>query len=222
MSTDLWPLFELHVTTPRLLLRPLLDTDFDELGALLEGGVHPPDVMPFTLPWTDVKPPELQRGAMQYHWRQRAGWVANDWTLDFGVWEDGRLVGQQGIMAKQFGTLRETMSGSWLGIPHQGRGIGKEMRAAVLHFAFETLGARRARTEAFADNPASLAVTRALGYSPNGDEYQVRRDEPAHFLRFVLDREDWAARRRADITVVGFEPCRAMFGLPDVTSELRG
>ena len=36
--------------------------------------------------------------------------------------------------------------------------------------------------EAFADNPASLAVTRALGYSPNGDEYQVRRDELAHFL----------------------------------------
>jgi RimJ/RimL family protein N-acetyltransferase len=196
----------------------LLDSDFDEMGALLVGGVHPPDVMPFTFPWTQLEPPELQRQAMQYHWRQRASWEASDWTLDFGVWEDGRLVGQQGIMAKHFVTLREIMSGSWLGIPHQGRGVGKEMRAAVLHFAFETLGARRARTEAFADNPASLAVTRSLGYSPNGDEYQVRKDEPAHFLRFVLDREDWVARRRDDITVVGFEPCRAMFGLPDVTS----
>ena len=118
-------------------------------------------------------------------------------------------------MAKDFGTLREVMSGSWVGMPHQSRGIGKEMRAAVLHLAFETLGARRARTEAFGDNPASLAVTRSLGYVPNGDEYQVRRDRPAHFLRFVLERTDWAAHRRDDITVEGFEPCRAMFGLPD-------
>jgi RimJ/RimL family protein N-acetyltransferase len=218
MSTDLWPLFGLHVTTPRLVLRPLLDSDFDELGALLEGGVHPPDVMPFTFPWTDPEPPELQRQAMQYHWRQRAGWEADDWTLDFGVWDEGRLVGQQGIEAKQFARLRDVLSGSWVGMTYQGRGIGKEMRAAVLHLAFETLGARRARTEAFEDNAASLAVTRSFGYSANGDEYQVRRDEPARTLRFVLDRETWAERRRDDITVEGFDPCRTMFGLPDVTS----
>jgi RimJ/RimL family protein N-acetyltransferase len=218
MSTDLWPLFELSVTTPRLTLRTLRDTDFDEMCALIEGGIHPPDVMPFTIPWTELEPPELQRQAMQYHWRQRAGWKADEWTLDFGVWEDGRLVGQQGISANHFAKLREVLSGSWVGMSHQGRGIGKEMRAAVLHFTFETLGARRARTEAFADNAASLAVTRSFGYSPNGDEYQVRRDEPAHYLRFVLDRETWAASRRDDITVEGFGPCRTMFGLPDVTA----
>jgi RimJ/RimL family protein N-acetyltransferase len=215
MSTDLWPLFGLRVTTPRLALRPLRDTDFDEMCALIADGIHPPGVMPFTFPWTQLEPPELQRQAMQYHWRQRAGWKADDWTLDFGVWEAGRLVGQQGIMAKDFPTLREVMSGSWVGMPHQSRGIGKEMRAAVLHLAFETLGARRARTEAFADNPASLAVTRSLGYEPNGDEYQVRKDRPAHFLRFVLERAAWAEHRRDDVTVEGFEPCRDMFGLAE-------
>jgi RimJ/RimL family protein N-acetyltransferase len=215
MSTDLWPLFGLRVTTPRLVLRPVRDTDFDELCALIVGGIHPPDMMPFTFPWTQLEPPELQRQAMQYHWRQRAGWKADEWTLDFGVWEAGRLVGQQGIMAKEFPTLREVMSGSWVGMPHQGRGIGKEMRAAVLHFAFEALGARRARTEAFADNGASLAVTRSLGYEPNGDDFLVRRDRPAHSLRFVLERATWAEHRRDDIAVEGFEPCRDMFGLPE-------
>jgi RimJ/RimL family protein N-acetyltransferase len=214
MTIDLWPLFGLRVTTPRLLLRPVTDHDLEELVALIARGIHPPDVMPFTIPWTDAEPPELQRQAMQYHWRQRGGWQPDDWTLDLGVWEDGVLVGQQGIMAAQFRTLREVMSGSWVGMGFQGRGIGKEMRAAVLHLAFDTLGALRARTEAFADNVASLAVTRSLGYSADGVDYQVRRDQPARFLRFVLQRETWASRRRDDITVEGFEPCRAMFGLP--------
>lgn len=213
MSTELWPLFGLRITTPRLTLRPITDADFDEMGALIEEGIHPPDVMPFTSPWTDASPPDLQRGAMQYHWRQRAGWSTEEWTLDFGVWEDGRLVGQQGVMAREFPTLREVASGSWVGMPHQGRGIGKEMRAAVLHLAFDALGAQRAHTEAFADNAASLAVTRSLGYAPNGVEHRVRRDRPARILRFVLERATWAEHRRDDITVDGFDRCRGMSGL---------
>ncbi len=42
------------------------------------------------------------------------------------------------------------------------------MRAAVLLLAFDHLGARTARSEAFADNPASLRVSEKLGYAPDG------------------------------------------------------
>ena len=38
------------------------------------------------------------------------------------------------------------------------------MRAAVLHLAFDGLGARRAVSDAFEDNPGWLGVSRKLGY----------------------------------------------------------
>ena len=34
-----------------------------------------------------------------------------------------------------FPTLRAAESGSWLGLAYQGRGFGKEMRAAIVEFA---------------------------------------------------------------------------------------
>lgn len=208
-----WPLFGLRVRTPRLELRPVTDSDLDAYGDLLGGGIHPPDQMPFTVPWTDVAPPELQAQGLQYHWRLRAEWQPDAWTLAFGVWEDGVLVGQQDVGARQFRVLGTVETGSWVGLAHQGRGIGKEMRAAVLHFAFDGLGAARAETEAFTDNPASLAVTRSLGYLPNGDHLGVRREQAARYLRYQLPRDVWAELRRDDITVEGLEPCRARFGL---------
>ena len=42
------------------------------------------------------------------------------------------------------------------------------MRAAVLAFAFDGLGAQVAESSAFLDNAASNAVSRALGYEENG------------------------------------------------------
>jgi hypothetical protein len=50
-------------------------------------------------------------------------------------------MGVQDLIANDFGTLREVSSGSFIGLKHQGHGIGKEMRAAVLHLAFAGLGA---------------------------------------------------------------------------------
>ncbi len=55
-------------------------------------------------------------------------------------------------------------SGSWLTASAQGRGIGVEMRAAVLHLAFAGLGALEALTSAWEDNVASQRVSLRLGY----------------------------------------------------------
>ena len=56
--------------------------------------------------------------------------------------------------------MRSVATGSWLGLRHQGHGIGKEMRAAVLHFAFAGLGAIEALSGAWDDNKPSLGVER--------------------------------------------------------------
>jgi RimJ/RimL family protein N-acetyltransferase len=122
-------------------------------------------------------------------------------------------------MAKRFPVLRTVTSGSFLGLPHQGRGLGREMRAAVLTLAFDRLGAERAETEAFEDNRASQRVTEWIGYRPNGDGSDVRRGERGRTLHYAMDRTDWEARRTAgpplpDVCVEGLGPeALDMFGL---------
>lgn len=203
-----WPLFDLRITTPRLELR-YVD---DEIAAALmtlaaTDGVHDPDFMPFTVPWTRFEPPHLQQQGMQHYWRNRASLSHERWALPMAVHDDGELVGVQDVAAVSFTVTRSVTTGSWLGRSHQGKGIGKEMRAAILHLAFDGLGAEVAETSAFADNPSSIGVTRALGYRENGWYLDAREGKQARHLRFIMERADWEPRRRDDIVVEGLEPC---------------
>ena len=212
MDLEWWPLFGLRIRTPRIELRPLVDADIDEYAALLDGGLHPPDEMPFAVPFTDQPRPVLQREACQFHWGTRAGWRPDGWRLPFMVFEGGRMIGQQDLAADQFAVRRVVTTGSWLGLPHQGQGIGTEMRSAVLHLAFAGLGADRAETEAFADNARSIGVTTKVGYQANGERITVRRGRPTVSPQFVLTRERWEATRRDDIAIEGLDRAREMFG----------
>ena len=128
----------------------------------------------------------------------------------FAVSDEGRIVGIQTIEAKQFAVRRTVETGSWLGRREQGRGIGTEMRAAVLHFAFAGLGATEALSGSFSDNPASAAVSRRNGYAANGEEICAREGEPARMQRWVLTRARWSEQRRADITLEGLDACLSM------------
>jgi RimJ/RimL family protein N-acetyltransferase len=87
------------------------------------------------------------------------------------------------------------------------------MRAAVLELAFAGLGAERATSGAWEDNPASLRVSQALGYVENGDDIMARRGLPARQIRLLLHRQVWEQHRRPDIRIHGLEPCLPMFGV---------
>jgi RimJ/RimL family protein N-acetyltransferase len=213
MIADHWPLFGLRLRTPRLELRL---PDLDDLGALAgvaAAGVHDPAVMPFLTPWTDDTPARRARNVIQWHWHQLARWSPDDWSLQLVAVADGAVIGTQDVGARTFAALREVGTGSWLGLAHQGRGYGTEMRAAVLHLAFEGLDAEFATSEAFADNPASYAVSRKLGYVDDGVDRHVIRGRPAVSRRLRLDRAGWAAARTVPVAVEGLEPCLPMFGL---------
>jgi RimJ/RimL family protein N-acetyltransferase len=69
------------------------------------------------------------------------------------------------------------------------------MRSAILHLAFDGLGAREASSEAFTDNEASNAVSRALGYEPNGTTWATRRGSPAQLTAWKLTRNNWEQGR---------------------------
>jgi Acetyltransferases, including N-acetylases of ribosomal proteins len=98
----------------------------------------------------------------------------------------------------------------------QGRGIGKEMRAAILHLAFAGLGADFASSGAFEDNTQSIGVTRSLGYVEKGWQIEDRDGKPVRDLRFLLDRHVWAQGQRIDIQIDGLAPCLPLLGITSI------
>jgi RimJ/RimL family protein N-acetyltransferase len=166
--SSIWPLFDLKLATPRLELRPVLDEDIPAAVEAARSGIHDAGRNPFSTPWTELPDDELGPNMARWYWRCRAECTPEAWTLLLGIWHDGEFIGCQDVGAKDFAALRTISTGSWLKQSVQGRGLGKEMRAAVALWAFDWLGAEVAESEAALWNEASLGVSRALGYEPNG------------------------------------------------------
>jgi RimJ/RimL family protein N-acetyltransferase len=207
-----WPLFGLRIRSERLLLRLPGDDDLGRLMAVAQAGIHPPDVMPFGIAWSTVPSPAWERGFLQHHWGLRASWTPDNWQLNLMIELDDQPIGSQSIHAARFSVLRMVDTGSWLGRSYQGRGYGREMRAAVLAFAFDALGARVATTEAFLDNAASAGVSRSLGYEENGRGFLAPKGLARETQRFRMTLERWRSRPRLAIEVEGLEACRELFG----------
>jgi hypothetical protein len=79
------------------------------------------------------------------------------------------------------------------------------------------IGAQGLRASSFpttrAFNTGSLAVSRALGYQPNGQRIEVRKGRPCRMLLLRLDRTAW--QPRSGISVEGLSPCLPLFGLEE-------
>lgn len=212
LPVDLHPFADLRLVVPH----PDGDVDLRtgdleglvELAAVAARGVHAPDAMPFANPWTDCEPVERARRTLRWQLSGWGGWSPEEWRLDFVVRRGGVVVGTQSLEASAFPVLREVVTGSWLGLEHQGRGTGPLMRAAVLQLAFEGLGAVCARSDAYLDNPRSLAVSRRLGYREDGLRRTARAGSAAVLQRLRLDASDWAAGARREVHVEGLETAR--------------
>ena len=213
-----WPLFGLRIRSERLVLRLPTDDDLPAMLALAKQGIHPPEEMPFGVAWTDETGSAFDRGYLQHHWRWRGSWRVDEWWLNLMVEFEGAPIGAQTISGEQFLLHRTVDSGSWLGQAFQGRGFGKEMRSAVLSFAFDALGARVATSSAFLDNAASNAVSRSLGYVDDGHGALAPRGVSRETQRFRMTGEIWRSRPRPPVAIEGFEACREMFGLDDPES----
>lgn len=216
---DLAPLFDLRIRTPRLELRLGSDSDVRALGELAERGVHPPQEMPFSVPWTDgIGEPSFVDDFVAYHREQLASWSPEDWHLPLLVWFEGELVGEQSLFGRDFAHKREVSTGSWLGMAFQRRGIGTEMRSAALQLAFAGLGAGVASSAWLDGNDSSRGVSERLGYLPAGTHSESPRGVAvtAHDLR--LGRADW--RSPVPVEITGLEPALALLGA-DQPSERR-
>lgn len=205
---SLEPLYGLRLRTPRLELRLPDDDELVELFTLAAAGIHPPEEMPFGVAWTD----DLTRKSfLAYHRSSRETWTPESWKIDLGTWVDGVLAGVQGIGADAYAENRTIATGSWLGSRFQGRGIGTEMRAAVVELAFRELGAAAVTSSAFEANAASRRVSEKLGYRIVGRETMSPRGVPEPHLLLRLDRNEWRGQP-LDVEVEGLAACLALFG----------
>jgi RimJ/RimL family protein N-acetyltransferase len=212
-----WPLFGLRIRSEHLVLRLPTDDDLPGMLALAKAGIHPPEEMPFGVAWTDATGTGFDQSFLQHHWGWRGRWQPDEWWLNLMVEWEGRPIGAQTISGEQFAIHRTVDSGSWLGRAYQGRGFGKEMRAAVLAFAFDGLGARVATSSAFLDNAASNAVSRSLGYAEDGRGALAPRGVSRETQRFRMTEEAWRSRPRPDVEIEGLDACRDMFGVGTTT-----
>jgi RimJ/RimL family protein N-acetyltransferase len=205
---DLTPLFDLRLRTPRLELRLPTSEEIDALREVALGGIHPPQLMPFTVAWTDD--PELT-GFRAYHEMRRHEWRTDEWHLELGVFLEGAPAGVQAVESRDFAQTRTVGTGSWLGKLFQGRGVGTEMRTAVLELAFRGLGAQVARSGAVDGNAASLRVSEKLGYREIGSGTVAPRGIDLPHTDVALRGEDW--RPPCEVEIEGLRPCLALFGL---------
>jgi RimJ/RimL family protein N-acetyltransferase len=210
--TDVAALYGLRLRTPRLVLRLGERAELEALAHVASAGIHPPDEMPFAVPWTDASnEPGFVEDFAAFHQRRLAEWTPEGWALNLLAFHDGAPVGSQGLRATQFATDRSVETGSWLGTASQGRGLGTEMRAAVLELAFTRLGARVARSGWLESGAAqSASVSARLGYREVGTHLESPRGEPVPHHDLVLARAEWSCPIAVEI--VGVEPCLPLFG----------
>ncbi|MDQ1617191.1 MAG: hypothetical protein QOJ60_3130 [Actinomycetota bacterium] len=215
MTHPIWPLFDLRIHTADLELRPVRDADQVEIAGVLPDDL---ELDPSAHRFAQVDE-RYGRSLVvaQTYWRHYGSWTADAWRLNFVVRLDGELVGEQELEGNDFLTTRTVDTSSWLVSRFRGQGLGKQMRTAVLALAFGPLAAEAAITSAWHDNGASLGVSRALGYQPNGvslDPREPDRTRADTMVHLRLTRADWLAGGRAKgVTIDGFEPCRPLFGL---------
>ena len=202
------PLTRLRLRTPRLELRLATVAELRSLYRVAAAGIHDPEEMPFGVAWTDDLEAE---SFLAFHLGKVRAWDPEDWGLVLVAFEDGRPVGVQDISGERFAERRVVTTGSWLGRGHQGRGLGTEMRTAVLALAFRGLGARVARSGAIKRNPQSLGVSRKLGYAEVGSHVVSPRGEPLEHVDLELRAGDFDPP--VPVAIEGLESLLPLFGL---------
>jgi RimJ/RimL family protein N-acetyltransferase len=210
--TDVSPLYGLRLVTPRLELRLGSRAELEALAEVAQRGIHAPDEMPFAVPWTDASnDPDFVTGFVEHHEQALEAWTPEEWRLNLLVFHDGAPVGSQALRAVRFTVDRTVDTGSWLGRASQGRGLGTEMRVAVLELAFRRLGAHTARSGWLEGGAAqSAGVSARLGYREVGTHVERPRGDAVVHHDLVLEAAEWS--RPLTVEIEGVEPCLELFG----------
>lgn len=219
-----YPPLDLRIVTPRLELQGATDDLLERLAPAVRFGKATADPPPWDDPSAFYEPdPDVRvRKWLQGIWRGRGTVRPDLWRLYLVAIVDGEPVGQQDLTGHEFGSFGTVETTSWVSTDARRRGIGSEMRSAILHLAFDGLGAKEAHSEAAVDNVGSNGVSERLGYERNGTAWATHQGKAVLGQRWRLERETWAAQRRTDIEMSGIEGCRQVLGLAPSTGPSSG
>lgn len=150
----------LRLTTPRLLLRPLVDTDVPALFAIFS---HP-EVMRY---WSS--PPLIELGqAHSLLQNIQTGYQTGDfWQPGIERRSDGALIGTCTLFALHTASRRAEV-GYALGRPYWGAGYMVEALTALITYAFDTLDLHRLEADIDPRNAASARLLERLGFQKEG------------------------------------------------------
>lgn len=77
------PLRAIRLRTPRLELRLPNEAELLELAEVARGGIHPPERMPFYVPWTDAAgEPGFVEAFLAHHRERLEAWSPDGWSLE--------------------------------------------------------------------------------------------------------------------------------------------
>lgn len=209
---QIWPAFSLQVEAGPLTLRAMRDDDLPALAEAAASGIHSDDLRPFPNSWASGDAASLGRDLGSRYWKYRASLGSDEWALPLVARWNGRVVGVQGAEAASYPVLRTPDTFSWLAREVQGQGIGTLMRQAICALFFDELDAHQITSGAYADNPASAAVSHKVGYAPNGTKRELRDNTAALHQKFILNREAFI-RPMPPITISGASGVRALLGV---------
>jgi RimJ/RimL family protein N-acetyltransferase len=211
---SLYAPLDVSIRTPRITLLAATDELLFRLLPVVREGVIAADERPFDDPMSlYADSPERELRWIRSIWNGRSSVSPEFWRLYFVVMRDDEPIGMQDLIGIDFAALGTVTTFSWLKPSARSRGLGTEMRSAILHLAFAGFGAREATSEGFLDNRASNRISERLGYHNNGRSWATRRGEVAELQRWVLKRDEWAGNKRGDIELSGVRECREALGI---------
>ncbi len=115
------------------------------------------------LPWA-ASATEASTHAFIRHTRRQ---LAENQGLNPAIIVDGAIAGNAGLVRVEWRDERAAI-GYWLAEEYQGRGVMTAAVAAVIDYAFDTLGLYRLELEAAVDNARSRAIAERLGFTAEG------------------------------------------------------
>jgi RimJ/RimL family protein N-acetyltransferase len=179
-----------RLTTERLLLRPLTLSDAADVQRL----VNDPDIARDTLLIPHPYPEGLAAEWIATHEEK----FERNENVVFGITlrEGGELIGVIGLIPEPHD---QAEFGYWIGKPYWNRGYATEATAAVIGYAFETMGVNRVEASHFVRNPASGRVMEKCGMHLEGTLRQARKkyDEYVDIRVYSILRSEWEAARRS-------------------------
>jgi [ribosomal protein S5]-alanine N-acetyltransferase len=115
----------------------------------------------------------------------------------FGIFTDGRLVGEITLSSIQRGPFQNAFVGYWIDEAVAGRGFAPEATVAVLRFAFEDLVLHRIEIAIVPRNRASRRVVEKLKLREEGVALRYLEIDGRweDHVRYAVTSEEWAERR---------------------------